>query len=91
MDYGIGNGDVDMSLNKEGIPVWMISEGDHIDAFEENTKEKGKTKVFSISAGKTEYARHPLLEEAIHYHSREQEDLYPVDGYTRIMGQPNEG
>lgn len=24
MDYGIGNGDVDMSLNKEGIPVWMI-------------------------------------------------------------------
>ena len=57
MDYGIGNGDVDMSLNKEGIPVWMISEGDHIDAFEENTKEKGKTKVFSISAGKTRNTR----------------------------------
>ena len=53
----IENGDVDMTLNDKGIPAWMISNGDHIDAFEENTRENRKTKVFSISAGKIRNTR----------------------------------
>lgn len=57
MSERIEKGNVDMKLNEDGIPVWMTSKGDHIDAFEENTKEKGKTKVFSISAGKTRNTR----------------------------------